>query len=50
VNETCLLAKYGGLQLRDPDNGNIKLIEGKDMLHWTQPTKKKWWRLRNFGV
>jgi hypothetical protein len=40
VNETKLLAKYGGLQWRDPDNGNNKLISDKDKLHWSKPTKK----------
>jgi hypothetical protein len=45
VNETKLLAKYGGLQWRDPDNGNIKLIADKDQLHWS-PWTKKWGRLR----
>jgi hypothetical protein len=35
-----LLAKYGGLQWRDPNNGYVKLIAGKDIIHWTKPTKK----------
>jgi hypothetical protein len=40
VNETRLLAKYGGLEWRDPDNGNIKLILDKEQLHWSPWTKK----------
>jgi hypothetical protein len=40
VNETRLLATYGGLQWRDPDNGYKKLIAGKDEVSWTKPTKK----------
>jgi hypothetical protein len=41
VNETRLLAKYGGLQWRDPDNGYNKLIADKNILHWSPWTKKK---------
>jgi hypothetical protein len=41
VNETKLLAKYGGLKWRDPDNGNAKLIADKNKLHWRDWTKKK---------
>jgi hypothetical protein len=40
VNETRLLAKYGGLQWRDPDNGYKKLISDRNELHWSRPTKK----------
>jgi hypothetical protein len=40
VNETRFLAKYGGLQWRDPDNGYKKLIADRNELHWSKPTKK----------